>query len=470
MNRNHMLKRKMTAGLAVGMAVAVGSVPMAMAANTVNTTDSSSSVSKEETVYVNADASGNPQQITVSNWLKNAGSESNVEDQSDLTNIKNVKGDETFSENGDSLTWNTDGSDIYYQGQSNKNLPVSVKFTYLLDGQEMQPQDLVGKSGHLQIKIQYTNNEKKSAKVDGKNETIYSPFVMLTAMILPDDTFSNVTIDNGKVISDGSRNIVVGVGMPGLKDSLKLDTIDLSAVDDKNSEDKTLDIDIPDSVSIEADVTDFSMSSSLTVALSDLLKDIDFDDDRRKAIRSNLPFRIKHESWWEQELPSEEELEEGRKNLAKHGYKVDYVLTHCCATKIQELVDKGPGHLYSTDVLTDFLQEVEEKLEYKHWYFGHYHMELDVDDKHSLLYHAIIPVEGYRSLAYVPVPGRPRYHRDEMVRIKWDDAEKVGKVFVVDAFGTIDQNEEPSYDILVEEDNCLYKHICESDIIGKILM
>ena len=280
MNRNHMLKRKMTAGLAVGMAVAVGSVPMAMAANTANTKDSSSSVSKEETVYVNADASGNPQQITVSNWLKNAGSESNVEDQSDLTNIKNVKGDETFSENGDSLTWNTDGSDIYYQGQSNKDLPVSVKFTYLLDGQEMQPQDLVGKSGHLQIKIQYTNNEKKSAKVDGKNETIYSPFVMLTAMILPDDTFSNVTIDNGKVISDGSRNIVVGVGMPGLKDSLKLDTIDLSADDDdKNSEDKTLDIDIPDSVSIEADVTDFSMSSSLTVALSDLLKDIDFDDD-----------------------------------------------------------------------------------------------------------------------------------------------------------------------------------------------
>lgn len=104
MNRNHMLKRKMTAGLAVGMAVAVGSVPMAMAANTANTKDSSSSVSKEETVYVNADASGNPQQITVSNWLKNAGSESSVEDQSDLTNIKNVKGDETFSDNGDSLT------------------------------------------------------------------------------------------------------------------------------------------------------------------------------------------------------------------------------------------------------------------------------------------------------------------------------------------------------------------------------
>ena len=210
MNRNHMLKRKLTAGLAVGMAVAVGSVPVAMAANTTDTKDSSSSVSKEETVYVNADASGNPEQITVSSWLKNAGLQSSVEDQSDLTNIKNVKGDETFSEDGNSLTWSTDGSDIYYQGQSDKELPVSVKFTYILDGQEMQPQDLAGKSGHLQIKIQYTNNEKKSAKVDGKEETVYSPFVMLTALIMPEDTFSNVTIDNGKVLSDGSRNIVVG--------------------------------------------------------------------------------------------------------------------------------------------------------------------------------------------------------------------------------------------------------------------
>ena len=98
MNRNHMLKRKMTAGLAVGMAVAVGSVPMAMAANTANTKEASSSVSKEETVYVNADASGNPQQITVSNWLKNAGIESSHEAQSALPNLKNEKGEETYSD------------------------------------------------------------------------------------------------------------------------------------------------------------------------------------------------------------------------------------------------------------------------------------------------------------------------------------------------------------------------------------
>lgn len=196
-------------------------------------------------------------------------------------------------------------------------------------------------------------------------------------------------------------------------------------------------------------------------------EDIDYDDDRRKAIKSGLPFRIKHESWWEQELPNKDEMEEGRRNLAAHNYKVDYVITHCCASSVQKIIDKGPGHLLKADVLTDYLQELEGKLEYKHWFFGHYHMELDIDNKHSLLYHAIVPLEEHESLELVPVPGRPKYHRNEKVRIRWADKEKIGKITVVDAFGTFEQSDEPSYDILVEEDNCLYKHICESEILGR---
>lgn len=277
------MNRKMKTGLAVTMAAAMGSLSVWTASAGTQTEESSeNAVSKEETVYVNADASGTPQQITVSSWLKNAGLQSSVEDESDLTAIKNIKGDETFRESEGKLIWNTAGSDICYQGQSDKELPVSVSFTYILDGQEMKPQELVGKSGHLQIKIQYTNNEKRSAKVDGKKETIYSPFVMMTALIFPDDTFSNVTIDNGKILSDGSRTVAVGIGMPGLKESLKLDTISFSGGDDSeqgNAGEKALDIDIPDSVLISADVTDFSMGASFTIALSDLLKDVDLDDD-----------------------------------------------------------------------------------------------------------------------------------------------------------------------------------------------
>ena len=210
--------------------------------------------------------------MTVSDWLKNSGSVSgNLTDESILKEIKNVKGDETFTENGDQLTWNTAGEDIYYQGTTDKELPVSVKLTYFLDGKEVKPDELKGKSGHLKIQVQYTNNEKKTVTVDGKEEEVYTPFIMMTGMILPNETFSNVTIDNGKVISDGSRNIVVGFGMPGLKDSLDLDEETTKEAEDKG-------VTIPENFEMEADVTDFTMSSTFTVALTDLLDDMDMDN------------------------------------------------------------------------------------------------------------------------------------------------------------------------------------------------
>lgn len=267
MNKNRKIKRSLTTSLAVGMSVMMGAVPV-YAAGSTDTQD----VYKEETVYVNADATGNSDEVTVSDWLKNSGSVSgNLTDESILKEIKNVKGDETFTENGDQLTWNTAGEDIYYQGTTDKELPVSVKLTYFLDGKEVKPDELKGKSGHLKIQVQYTNNEKKTVTVDGKEEEVYTPFVMMTGMILPNETFSNVTIDNGKVISDGSRNIVVGFGMPGLKDSLDLDEETTKEAEDKG-------VTIPENFEMEADVTDFTMSSTFTVALTDLLDDMDMDN------------------------------------------------------------------------------------------------------------------------------------------------------------------------------------------------
>lgn len=267
MNKNRKIKRSLTTSLAVGMSVMMGAVPV-YAAGSTDTQDAY----KEETVYVNADATGNSDEVTVSDWLKNSGSVSgNLTDESILKEIKNVKGDETFTENGDQLTWNTAGEDIYYQGTTDKELPVSVKLTYFLDGKEVKPDELKGKSGHLKIQVQYTNNEKKTVTVDGKEEEVYTPFVMMTGMILPNETFSNVTIDNGKVISDGSRNIVVGFGMPGLKDSLDLDEETTKEAEDKG-------VTIPENFEMEADVTDFTMSSTFTVALTDLLDDMDMDN------------------------------------------------------------------------------------------------------------------------------------------------------------------------------------------------
>lgn len=267
MNKNRKIKHSLTTSLAVGMSVMMGAVPVYAAGST-----DTQNVYKEETVYVNADATGNSDEVTVSDWLKNSGSVSgNLTDESILKEIKNVKGDETFTENGDQLTWNTAGEDIYYQGTTDKELPVSVKLTYFLDGKEVKADELKGKSGHLKIQVQYTNNEKKTVTVDGKEEEVYTPFVMMTGMILPNETFSNVTIDNGKVISDGSRNIVVGFGIPGLKDSLDLDEETTKEAEDKG-------VTIPENFEMEADVTDFTMSSTFTVALTDLLDDMDMDN------------------------------------------------------------------------------------------------------------------------------------------------------------------------------------------------
>lgn len=267
MNRNSkLIKRGLTTSLAVGMSVMVGAMPVYAASS--DKKDNADKLYKEETVYVNADAAGNTDEITVSNWLKNSGDVSGkLTDKSTLNDIKNVKGDEKYTADGDKITWNTDGKDIYYQGTTDKELPVSVKLTYYLDGKEIQPNKLKGKSGHLKIKVNYENKSKKNVEVNGKTENMYTAFVMMTGMILPNENFTNVTIDNGKVISDGNRSIVVGFGMPGLKESLNLDDI-------KDADDLT----IPESLEVEADVTDFEMSSTFTVGLSDLTKDLDLDN------------------------------------------------------------------------------------------------------------------------------------------------------------------------------------------------
>lgn len=232
--------------------------------------------SKEETVYVQASPAGETQEIIVSDWLKNTDGETSLSDKSDLSDIKNVKGDETFSQDGDKITWDANGNDIYYQGTSTKDLPVSLKVTYYLDGQEISPEDLAGKSGHVKMVYQYTNHMKQGE--------IYTPFVLFTGMVLPGDNFSNVKVDNGKTISDGDKNIVIGVGLPGLEDSLKIKKNKSDILDDLD-----IDLDIPDSFEVEADVTDFSLSMSMTVAtplsLDDLeLDDIDDEDDLKDKI------------------------------------------------------------------------------------------------------------------------------------------------------------------------------------------
>ena len=219
---------------------------------------------KEETVYVITDASGNKTKTVVSNWLKNPQGVKKLEDVSDLKDIENVKTDEGFTANGDKLTWDTEGGDIYYKGYTDKALPVDVKVTYTLDGKEIKPEDLAGKSGKLTVRYDYTNNDKKTVKINGKKTDIYVPYLMATTAILDTNVYSNVEVTNGKLISDGSRQILIGVAMPGLTKSLDL----------QDNED----IEIPEYVEFTADVKDFESTTSLTVATSDIFSKLDLSD------------------------------------------------------------------------------------------------------------------------------------------------------------------------------------------------
>lgn len=223
---------------------------------------------KVETVYINAEADGTVEKVMVSEWLKNHSSSDSLEDYSDLANIENVKGDEEFKQNADgSIVWDSNGNDIYYQGETDKELPVSMKVTYYLDGKKIDPKDLAGKSGQVKIRFDYYNNTADTVKVDGKKIDVQTPFTLVTAMILPSDVFTNVEVDNGKVISDGDKDIVVGLAFPGLKKSLSLDTYE-----------KLEDVSIPDSVEVTADAEDFELALTATIATTGTLSDLDTGD------------------------------------------------------------------------------------------------------------------------------------------------------------------------------------------------
>lgn len=213
-------------------------------------------IGKEETVYVIADNTGKEQKIIVSDHLINNDDKDTLEDASTLKDIENVKGDETFTQSGNKVTWQADGNDIFYQGTSESELPVTQKLTYYLDGKEVTPEELAGKSGEVTIRFDYTNNQKVTAEIDGKDEDIYVPFMAVSGMILGDE-FSDIEVENGKVISDGSNNVVVGYALPGLKESLNVKDSDFDG-----------DVTIPDYVEVKAKVENFKLDTTMTVVMN----------------------------------------------------------------------------------------------------------------------------------------------------------------------------------------------------------
>lgn len=225
---------------------------------------------KEETVYILSDAGGNVKKTIVSDWLKNKDGSDTITDKSDLQNIENVKSDADYTSGKDGeIVWNADGEDVYYQGETNKALPVDIKITYLIDGKEVPADEMAGKSGKVTIRFDYTNNQKKEVMVNGKKTEMYVPFTMISGMILDGDKFSNVEVNSGKVISDGSKYVVMGLAFPGMNENLNLKSL---------LKDTDIEKQFPEVFEVTADVEGFELALTITMGSADLLSRINADD------------------------------------------------------------------------------------------------------------------------------------------------------------------------------------------------
>ena len=248
------------AGAAYALAGEKNEVP-AKAVTTSMKAEEEKEVSKDETVYVLAGADGSVQKIIVSDWIKNALNENSIADKSGLSDIENVKGNEAYTLDGSNMTvWDAEGNDIYYQGSIEKELPVAMTVSYKFDGKSISADELAGKSGKVTIRFDYENRQYETVNIDGKNEKIYVPFGMLTGMLLDSDTFRNVEVSNGKLLNDGDRTAVIGIAFPGLQENLGID------------KDK---VEIPDYVEITADVTDFELGMTVTIATNEIFNELD---------------------------------------------------------------------------------------------------------------------------------------------------------------------------------------------------
>lgn len=211
---------------------------------------------KDESVYLISDANGNVNKTIVVDHLKNKDKKDTLEDASNLSDIENVKGKEKFTQSGDKLTWQAGGKDIYYQGTATEEPPVTQKVTYYLDGKEISPEDLAGKSGKVKIRFDYKNTTSYTETVNGEKQTVSVPFAAITGLVLGDG-FENIEVTNGKAEVSDSSSVVLGYALPGLKDSLGIKDGDLDG-----------DVNIPEYMEMTADVENFSMPAAMTFVVN----------------------------------------------------------------------------------------------------------------------------------------------------------------------------------------------------------
>lgn len=217
---------------------------------------------KDEVVYSKLYSDGNVYKTTVTSKIKNIEKSDLINDLTDLVNIENVSGDEEFTVDGNTIVWKANGNDIYYTGDSSKKLPVECKISYMLDGTSILANDIIGKDGRVKVLLEFINNEKREVNINGKNETMYIPFMVGVATILDNKNNENIEITNGKVIDNGNKSVVMGIAFPGMQESIGV------------SEDT---FDIPNAVQISMDSKDFSMENIYCFVTPKIVGESEFD-------------------------------------------------------------------------------------------------------------------------------------------------------------------------------------------------
>ena len=217
---------------------------------------------KDETVYSNLKSDGEEYKTIVTTHIINEEDEKLLKDMTDLLNIENTSGDEKFTQDGESIVWEANKNDIYYKGETKKELPIDINVKYELDGKEIKPEEIAGKKGKVKITIEITNKDEHEVKIKGKTEKMYTPFVVATGTYIDNDNNKNIEVKNGKIIDDGSKTMVIGLTFPGMQESLNIDKEKLE---------------IPTNIEITMDSQNFEMKNIINYVTPKVIEETDLD-------------------------------------------------------------------------------------------------------------------------------------------------------------------------------------------------
>jgi len=281
-------------------------------------------LTKDETVYTKLNSDGSIKSTVVNNHIKNPNNLYTLTDETDLLNILNINGNETFTQEGTTLTWQSDGKDIFYQGTTQKELPITTNIKYYLNDEEAELNDIIGSKGKIKIQMNFTNNEYHTVNIQGKNETLYTPFVVSTGFILDGENNKNIKVANGKVIENGKDYLIGAISVPGLYSSLNIEEL------------KKL-----DEITIEYETTKFELPNIYIVMTPKILDEEDLKIfDKMDALYSNV-YKLKS---------SIDEIEKGSNELLNgskqinDGNKQVYETLEMITGKVNEL-NQGANEL-----------------------------------------------------------------------------------------------------------------------------